>query len=462
MARRRIVFILVLTLSAFAESVSIRLITDADSKDPQFTVDSVQLQVDTETDEHAKFLCRDIQWLNRAGEPRIPWRVLTVLLPPDVDLSTISVTMQQSDFKPVNGKCEVQPMPPMATWKNGNQIVIWPKGKRIIDGQDADIYERDAFWPKAKPKLLNTGQLRKWQLVRLAVPLARYNPVSGELLKLISTDVAVTFDRTSRAKAMAAYDGRPDKVGKERLQKLALNFEQAVGDYDAIIGDIYPVDAKAIWDEPNIGYTIITTSAIEANSTRLADFVTHKQSLGYDVQVITEGDFGGGTGDTAAENIRSWLQGHYLSDNVGYVLLIGNPDPNIGDVPMKMLWPRQEEEFDRESPSDYYYADLTGNWDLDADGYYGEWEDDFGVGGVDRFWEVLVGRIPYYGSMSELDAILEKTIYYETQIGSEEDWRKNALLAMNPLSSSEPSWRIGEEIKDSILAPAGLVIPSCV
>jgi len=66
---------------------------------------------------------------------------------------------------------------------------------------------------------------------------------------------------------------------------------------------------------------------------------------------------------------------------------------------MKMLYPRNNEGDEyRESPSDYYYADLTGNWDLDGDGYYGEWDHDFGSGGVDRNWDVLVGRVPCYPS----------------------------------------------------------------
>jgi hypothetical protein len=69
--------------------------------------------------------------------------------------------------------------------------------------------------------------------------------------------------------------------------------------------------------------------------------------------------------------------------NIAYVLLIGNPDPDdpidpedtIGDIPMKMLYPRVSNVYYwsyYESPSDYFYADLTGNWDLDGDGLFGE------------------------------------------------------------------------------------------
>jgi len=47
-----------------------------------------------------------------------------------------------------------------------------------------------------------------------------------------------------------------------------------------------------------------------------------------------------------------------------------------------------------ESPTDYFYADLTGNWDLDADGYFGEFAGDKGPGGVDFVNEVYCGQDP--------------------------------------------------------------------
>jgi hypothetical protein len=196
----------------------------------------------------------------------------------------------------------------------------------------------------------------------------------------------------------------------------------------------------------------------------LPDFVAHKESLGYVVSVITEKDFGGGIGDEAAENIRAWLQGHYISDNIEYVLLIGDPRTDTGEIPMKILWPEHREWIGTEDvPSDLYYADLTGNWDLDGDGDYGEWEDDFGTGGVDRHSEVMVGRIPCYKSgtgrlpyaesVKDLDEILEKTIDYEekTLSGQSLEWRKSVLLAMN---LGVGSCLLGEAIKDDILVPA--------
>ena len=128
-------------------------------------------------------------------------------------------------------------------------------------------------------------------------------------------------------------------------------------------------------------YAIITTSAISSASTKLAAFVAFRESKGLRVRVVTETQWGGGTGDAAANRIRDWLKNNYLALGLRYVLLIGDPTPSNGSVPMKLLWPRHNEPSYQDGPSDYFYADLTGNWDLDGDGYYGEYPDDFGAGG---------------------------------------------------------------------------------
>jgi hypothetical protein len=75
---------------------------------------------------------------------------------------------------------------------------------------------------------------------------------------------------------------------------------------------------------------------------------------------------------------------------------------------MMMCWPNPGSSTDQ-TPTDYFYADLTGNWDSDGDTYFGE----FGQDTVDFGPEVYVGRIPVYGSdYSSLDAILTTFIAF--------------------------------------------------
>ena len=217
------------------------------------------------------------------------------------------------------------------------------------------------------------------------------------------------------------------------------------------------------------GYGIVTTTEIRSASTMLSTFEAHKASRGYNVQVFDETDWGGGglTGDNAAEALRGFLQGAHNQHNLEYLLIVGDPRDSVGPIPMKTLYPRNPDDGSSFTkipvPSDYYYADTTGNWDLDGDNEYGEFGSitgDFGTGGIDRNHEMYVGRIPVYGtsnnqslfnqSVQDLDHILTKTIAYQNE--TDISWRNTTLIA------AEGANRLfyGEQIKDDLLQPNGI------
>jgi len=419
--------------------------------DKGVVVDAASVKVVRGASSQAVFKCGDdVQWLGATGEPRIPWKIFTVLLGPDADAPSVAADVN-ADYELAGKRHEVEPIPPMGTRIDGRDIVVWPTDKRIVDGRDADIYENDAFWPSEKVRLSGVGKLRGWQLAEIAVPLVLYNPVSGQLKHLSNTDVVITYDCLSAANGKSKLAEKTDRIGRSRVEKLAVNFAQFGGDYAyesadtgwavELAGQAGSVAASSFGSV----YAIITTTAIQSASSALNSFIGHKSNLGFDVRVITEADFGGGQGDTAANNIRQWLRENYISQNILYVLLLGNPHPTDGYVPMKSCYSSNV------VPSDFFYADLSGNWDLNGNGVYGEWDDN-GPGGVDRYWEVLVGRIPYYGNISDTDAILNKIIDYENQI-EDTDWRSNALLPMVPFDGSTPSYQLGEQIKQNFLVP---------
>jgi predicted outer membrane repeat protein len=387
----------------------------------------------------AEFNTNGPAWLSRTGEPRTPWMLLTVLLPPDALPQSVVVELSTSDYDDVGGEWHVAPTPPPATWRDGMLVLNWPADRALDHGQDARIYTRDALWPEREALLVDVGRLRKWRLARVGVPLVRYNPVLGALQTL--RDAELTF-RFERSKTSLAAVELADRIGIDVVRELCVNYADQAGPY------LLPGPPRS---DP--GYVVITTTAIQTGSAALPNFVAHQQSRGFSVQVVTEADFGGGSGDTAAENIRGWLAAHYLTDGIQYVLFIGDPSPT-SSIPMKVLYPLRDDEGQPvPHPSDYYYADLTGNWDLEGDGYAGEWPDDFGVGGVDVHWEVLVGRIPFYGSFADLDAILQKIVSYQNESDGQTAWRRNALLPMKPSDDSTPGYQLGEQVKDYVLEP---------
>jgi len=217
------------------------------------------------------------------------------------------------------------------------------------------------------------------------------------------------------------------------------------------------------------GYVIITTTNIVQQSTELTNFVAHKQDLGFEVQVVSNTDAGwnGGTADTAADNIRAWLQENYTNASaeivIDYALLIGDPNPTNGNVPMKLCYPRATNEA---CPTDFYYADLTGNWDINGNEHYGEYADYTNACGADRHYEVAVGRIPFYGNVGDLDGIFQKIINYEDSALTNADWRANALLALANQNLFTYGSTLGAKVTTGILEPAAwdytaLYHPNC-
>lgn len=376
------------------------------------------------------------------GDPALPFTRTHVLLPPGVKLKTLRIELRSAVEEEIEGTFSVAPSPPPVISADNKIIEDW-RGRRIKNGRNADVYDRNELFPAGYVTTGHTSGLGRYVLLPVSFWPYRYNPVTGRLAHLVKADVAIIFDTTPAAQ----NPSRADRDMLPKLKRLAANWQKAESWYGVSSVEAQPASPVPI--------AIITTSQIVSESSSLADFVAHKTAMGFSVTVATEANWGGGTGNIAAERIRAWLRANY-AQKARYAILIGNPNPSDGTVPMKMLWPRRGATDGYEScPSDYYYADVTGNWDLDGDGYYGEENGDFGEGGVDRVPEVIVGRIPYYGVMTELDKILRKIITYETttEIGP---WAQRVLIAQKPLDGLTPTWQAGEGIKNDVCKPAGL------
>ena len=427
----------------------------ADTGTIHVAVEPLAIAIDVDAAGQTRFSGPALQRLNPVGAPDLPWQVVDVLLPPDVDPDSVSVQLTGAEWQLADSDAHIGPAPPESTWQDGRAMVAWPDDRQFVDGRDQAVYGEDIDYPAEPVKRVTTGRMRQWCLAQIAVARFAYNPTHRQLRQLMRGEIDVTFCRQASPRASAAGAVLPpDAIFTDTVRQLTVNFATAKHAYlqaDGVVDD--DADAGTATEVPlsdgGETYVILTTSAIQTGSAALGNFITHKTNQGFTVRVVTEEDWGGGTGDTAAEKIRAWLQANYITGSISHVLLIGDPTPADGDVPMKMTYPKSGYD----APTDYYYADLTGDWDLDGDSRYGESGDDFGTGGVDRYWEVLVGRIPCYGDTNELDSILNRIIAYQSTSVEETEWRKNVLLPMDDLGDWYPlSDRLGEDIRDDILS----------
>ncbi|MFX0062686.1 MAG: C25 family cysteine peptidase, partial [Candidatus Hermodarchaeota archaeon] len=384
------------------------------------------------------------------GAPQLPMRSYRILLPPNTNPASIKINLIKDTLVKLAGEYYFAPAP--------FPVALTAEGEFVSRTTDLSyLYQEDALYPSEIIQFFTVEQMRDAVLARFNHYPCQYNPIKREVIEHRDVQVSISW----RVRENTQVD------------PLTLKFLNNIGETIDNLAEMLPLyetkmfaTTASLPSQVGSSYVIITTNAIEANSQKLDDFVGYKQALGFTVQVITEDEYGIATGKQRALNIRSWLQSHYVSDSIEYVLLVGNPDPDqedtsdsYGDVPMLMCWPRRSENSYKESPTDYFYADLTGNWDTDSDSYYGEYGDD---SGVDFGAEVYVGRIPVYNTeYSALDTILQGIIDHHVNAGSE---KTNVLLPMaisnyaNEDNSSDDrtdGLDCPEEVWDNILSPIG-------
>lgn len=404
-----------------------------------FPLSADDLSVAVDAHGYALFSGRDLVSISEPGDPALPWHIVTVLLPPRADISAVSVFLTGVEFSPLPGRWEVAPAGPPTMWDGTREVAMWPANTPIVNGRNVSTYGRDAFFPPQPLGRLETGSMRGWNLATFPIARIRYNPAAGTLERLAGGEVRVVFDERTTVEMQRS--AASDRIVAPRARGIVVNYDAAAPAYLAACTDACAAGGST--------YVILTTRTLRSSLARLAEFASYKEARGFEVVVADEADWGGGTGNTAAERIRAWLAENYLSMNIEYVLLVGDPNPSTGSVPMKFCSPYQGG-----CPTDFYYADLTGDWDLNGNGVYGQISD-FGAGGVDRNWDVLVGRIPYYGSAAEVDAALAKVIAYEKETVAEASWRRRALLPMVQFSSSCLMYQLGEELRTDALIPNG-------
>ncbi|MBD3255521.1 MAG: hypothetical protein GF383_10530 [Candidatus Lokiarchaeota archaeon] len=363
------------------------------------------------------------------GAPVLPMRPYNILLPPNIESKSIKLEIIGENKVFLNGEYYFPPGP--------NSIAL-TKNNTIFSSDDLNyIYNLDSYWPLEFIDTIHTEQIRDAVILKFNYFPYQYNPVNNSVIEHRNVMISISWEDSS------SKINNVDPLTKKYLLNLGRDIDN--------IAEILPfyenenvetlksssdLNSSSL-DIPDTTYLIVTTNDIESNSQKLDDFIRYKQALGFKVMIITEDEYGSASGEQRVFNIRNWLQNNYITESINYVLLIGDPNPDevgtsdtYGDIPMLMCYPRHGAGSNEESPTDYFYADLTGDWDSDDDGYYGE----FGTGsspedsGVDFGAEVYVGRIPVYSSdYTSLDNILQNIIDHHINAGYEKNY---ALLPM--------------------------------
>ncbi|HEX3019718.1 MAG TPA: discoidin domain-containing protein [Chitinispirillaceae bacterium] len=179
------------------------------------------------------------------------------------------------------------------------------------------------------------------------------------------------------------------------------------------------------------GYLIIYSNRIRDKSHKLNDYIAHLRGLGASVQTRDDAQInptGKAGSEEIADSIRSEIKKWYVSSNTNkFVLLIGHPCPDYGDVPMFLAkYPKSTN-----IATDFAYANMSNDWIKQTRA------------------DLCVGRIPVYDDdTTNLDNYLSRVIAYSN--ATDVEWRRNFLIAQTPLGlgskPEEENYKIGESV----------------
>jgi hypothetical protein len=392
------------------------------------------------------------------AQPALPHRLLTVALHPDADLRTLKITLKRGPVASLPGSYRLAPNPPFRFRVRGKALKSWGRAEAVVGGRDVAAYGAAPF-PARELTRAWLSNYRGQPLLTLRYRPLRYRHDSGELLLTRQLRATLSYRLVSSAPANLRARGGKRQADTQLATRLArvANAPQARGWY-----------AKANSTAP-LGYAIIIPDALRKASSKLDAFIAHKQALGFKVFVSSDAELAQvqiGKDDGDPQRIRGWLQQRYKALNLAYALLIGNPTSSSPGAPMMLAHTVENHSSINEiTPTDHYYAELTGTWDKDGDGKVAEYPQDGGEGGMDFEPELLVGRVPVYDdNVAVLDDILAKTIRYE-QAKGDLAWRGRVLqpAAMlfleNQYGQSRYARQDGADQADAVykqvIAPAG-------
>jgi hypothetical protein len=323
---------------------------------------------------------------SNSGNPKLPYKILNIGVPPGGEV--VSIKLIDEIYEIISGSYKIVASSPIS---NGIEIKNSEKNN--------EIYSSFKRYPSNVFEYLGMGQLRKYCFAKVGFSPIIYIPKLGKLIVYREITLEVNYKIVHDLSDELLADNLMDDVASE----IILNYPSIHKYYDT-----NPLNAPL----DNFDYVIITTQSLEDS---LVNFTNWKEYIGYSVKVMKKSTISTQyTGIDLEEKIRNFLIDKYDEWGIKYVLIVGSHSI----IPMRYCQPDITDP-NLEIPTDYYYADLTGNWDEDGDGKYGEMDHD----SPDFNAEVWIGRIPV-DDPDIVEDICEKTISFEQDDGI---WKKKTL-----------------------------------
>ncbi|MBE9491395.1 MAG: hypothetical protein IMY70_00800, partial [Bacteroidetes bacterium] len=282
---------------------------------------------------------------------------------------------------------------------------------------DQKFYNAGNSYPANQVTMDKPGIWRDVKIAGLHVIPFEYNTANNELEVIISIKLEIEFS------------GIDPEITFNGSKHVAPKFYKM---YDASILNFESLGCTMNFkSNDDIKYLIITNT--EAIST-IQPLVDWKNQQGMRVEVKTME-----TGFNTPQNFKDYISGLYESDNLEYILMVGDAYPDGGnsggpnDVPMYWWQPSGEDG----SYSDSWYSCMDGP--------------------DDHYADIAIGRLVYdEGELDELELQIQKTMDHYFNPDDQTNWAENSILIAHMEQYPGKYTQCCEEIR---LFPYALQIP---
>jgi len=304
------------------------------------------------------------------GEARLPKLRRMIEIPQGTNptITVISDYWESTSLDDLKMPSRITPVQPP-------QIKSYPNSTDFTINED--YYNTDDLLPSEKVRILEINQIRGRRFALIEISPLRYNPAQGDLELMISCEL--TIDLSNGIDIQKTIDNI-ERYSSPSFEEM---FEHTFPNYG-----FYENLASSSKDPE--GYLIIVYDNFNDEITPLANW---KTTMGYETTVTLTSNIPGGA---TADNIKNYIQDAYDTWTIppAYILL-------VGDTP--------------QIPA--HSGTASGG---ETDSYFVRMDEDI-------FADIYIGRFPA-NNETQVDIMVDKTIYYEQGDFSSVDWIKKAAF----------------------------------
>lgn len=334
------------------------------------------------------------------GNPSLPYIITNLLMPSEEGVDSILIS---ADYREIPGMFLVKYAEnPIKT------SALEPRPEKAVPNHW--IYESPEKFPGRNYELIQDGRLGPNHIIALKVFPVVYYPALRKLKAADRIRISVYTGISSSAVDDLVYGARavPDGILADIVDNYPTASHYARSEPNRFLSTP-PVGLPEIDGILGYEYVVITSEELAGSFDRLVEWKKRKGLLaGIVTREEIEDTY---SGVDVPEKIRNYLREAYQF-GLKWVLLGG--DEIV--MPVRYAYPyntSRTPELKYQQICDLYFSDLTGVWEVDGDGVWGEWGND----DPDIYPEIFVGRLPA-ATAEEIEAYTDKLLTYEQNPGN--------------------------------------------